>query len=140
MEDIKMLESKLKAQGLRLTKVRRALIALFTREHTPLSVVEIKSLLAEKKLKPNKSTIYRELEFLMKHGVVVEIQFAEDKKRYEGAFGNHHHHLICIKCETIEDVVLQQELHKEEERIAQSKQFKVLNHSLEFFGICAHCQ
>lgn len=89
------------------------------------------------KLKVNKTTVYRQLEKLIKDQIVIEIEFGDGKKRYELKSLDHHHHLICKKCGKLEDVTV------DESRImkdlsSQSK-FKIENHSLEFFGICESC-
>ena len=55
----------------------------------------------------NKTTICRELDFLMGKGLIKEIEFGEGKKRYEIDSGSdHHHHLICLNCKKVEDVDL----------------------------------
>ncbi len=136
----RIIENLLKEKGYRLTIIRKALIRLFSRKEFPLAVVDILNFLKKQNFFPNKTTIYRELEFLKKQKIILELQLGEDKKRYEIAYGNHHHHLICVRCENIQDVEVYQELKEEEKYIEQNKQFKVLNHSLEFFGLCQRCQ
>lgn len=134
------IEELLKRKGHKVTKVRHALISLLEKVSHPISVGEILQLLAKVKLTPNKTTIYRELFFLKKEGIILEIQLGEDKKRYETAFRTHHHHVVCIKCEKVEDVILSEELHNEEKKIEKEKNFTIVNHSLEFFGFCSNCQ
>ncbi|MBI3443068.1 transcriptional repressor [Candidatus Woesebacteria bacterium] len=140
MKDSQAIESALKSQGFKLTRVRLALINLFMILRRPLSVLEIKTNLAKKGLSPNKTTVYRQLAFLKNQGIIVEINLADDNKRYEASWGNHHHHLVCIRCQTIQDVTLLHELKQEEKRITKMSRFKILNHSLEFFGLCARCK
>lgn len=89
---------------------------------------------------PNKSTIYRELLFLMQQGIVVEVQLRPDITHYELAGQVHHHHLVCNRCDGVEDVVLGDDLHQLEAQIAIGKRFKVERHSLEFYGLCGKCQ
>lgn len=90
-------------------------------------------------LAPNKTTVYRELDYLRSHNVIQEIDLGELKKRYELA-GHHHHHLVCTGCESVEEVHLDDHLKEHESRILQEKKFKVTRHMLEFFGICGACQ
>lgn len=131
---------QLKSNGFRITKIRLSLIELFLNGNHALSVQEILQKLKIRKLHPNKTTIYRELTFLINQKIIIELQFSDDKKRYESALSHHHHHLVCTKCEAIQDVVLGKDLEVEERHIAKYKQFKVMNHTLEFFGLCAECQ
>lgn len=126
--------------GFRITLIRRSLIQLFARADHPLSGGEIIVFLEEQKLHPNKTTIYRELEFLLSQGVIVELDFGEGKKRYELAGLPHHHHLICTRCGSIEEVALaEHDLLEQERELYKERGFKVSKHVLEFFGLCKNC-
>lgn len=77
----------------------------------------------------------------MKEGIIEMIQLGERKKRYELKRETHHHHLVCTKCRTIDDIELDEGgLHPHEKAIKAKKRFKVTRHALEFFGLCAKCQ
>ena len=123
----------------RSTPVREKLIELFSKGLL-LSVPDIQKLLLSYKLSPNKTTIYREIEFLKENNLIQEIDFGDGKKRYERTDGEHHHHLICTSCKNIDDVTLESDLDHFEEKIKSTKKFKVTRHSLEFFGLCLNCQ
>lgn len=130
----------LKRYGLRLTKTRRVLIDIFFSTPTPLSASQLLSALEKRAVFVNKTTIYRELERLEKIGILEHVQLNNRSRYYELAFENHHHHLICMQCEKIEDVDFsEEELRKEEEKVRKSRKFTILRHSLEFFGLCQHC-
>ncbi|OGE30997.1 hypothetical protein A2631_04930 [Candidatus Daviesbacteria bacterium RIFCSPHIGHO2_01_FULL_44_29] len=132
--------AKIKQAGFKQTKVRSALLKSLLQTRTPLSVPELELNLSNQGLKANKSTLYREITFLKEQGIIKEIQLGEDKKRFEIEGETHHHHLVCIKCEDILDYELERELDEEEQKITKNTHFKVLNHSLEFFGLCKTCQ
>lgn len=121
------------------TKVRTSLLEILQKTSSPLSVQEILVKLKGKKLNPNKTTIYREIEFLTNLGLVSEVDFGEGKKRYE-ALGDHHHHIICVNCKAIKDVSLDKDLDLFNAKIAKQAGFKPVGHSLEFFGLCQDCQ
>ena len=122
-----------------MTKNRSALLELFVSEEHPLSVEEIQKKLKRKKISADLSTIYRELEFLKQESVINELMLKERKRLFELGFKSHHHHLFCLKCETIEEVEMDNELEALERKIARSRKFKIQSHSLEFFGLCAKC-
>jgi Fe2+ or Zn2+ uptake regulation protein len=130
---------KLRSSGYRITKVRSLIVELFLKSLQPVSVQDILDGLERLNSSVNKTTVYRELEFLVGEKIVKEIDFLEGKKRYE-LNSAHHHHIICINCKKIEDVDLKVDLHNEEERISKKNNFKVLSHSLEFFGLCSDCR
>lgn len=137
---MKSVVDDLKSQGHKITKTRVYLLELLKAISSPVSVDEILKQFSEKGLKPNKTTIYREIEFLKQKDLVREIDLGERKSRYELQQGKHHHHVVCIECKGIEDVDLLNDLAEEENRIAKRKKFKIINHRLEFFGICSSCQ
>lgn len=131
--------SLLKKKGYRITTVRKAIAAIFERHQEPLSADEIKELLKEKKLFPNKTTIYRELETLLKETIVEVVDLGEGKKRYELSGKGHHHHLFCQQCQKITCVEIGSHLAEVEKSIEQSLGFVVLGHHLEFIGLCKNC-
>ena len=72
-------------------------------------------------------------------GLTKQIQLNEGKFRYELTSKPDHHHLICQKCGTIEDIsdCAVGDLEKD---IEKKKNFKIVSHSLEFYGMCKDCQ
>ncbi len=130
----------LRSRGHRITKVRSAMLKILAHNEKPLAVPELIERLKEAGIIVNKTTVYREIEFLQSQNMVKSIYLGEDKKRYELVGEDHHHHLICISCEKVEDVELSNDLTHEEKRIQKEKKFKIQRHSLEFFGLCRKCQ
>jgi|SRR6185369_10185835 len=140
MENGKNILHDLKRFGLRLTKTRRTCVDVLSSAKTPLSAAQLSVELEKRGVIVNKTTIYRELERLERIGVVENVQLNDRKRHYELAFENHHHHLICMQCENVEDVdVSEQELREEEAKVGRLKKFTIVRHSLEFFGLCEHC-
>lgn len=132
--------NKIRSKGHRITRVRGLVAELFINSSEPLTAQDLISGLHAMEMKVNKTTVYRELTFLLNNGIVKAVDFGDGTKRYELAGDEHHHHLICINCKKVEDVDLNMDLDKEEAKIAKEKNFKILNHSLEFFGLCSSCQ
>lgn len=124
--------------GLRPTKTRLGLIALLERS-SPLSAPDLKERLERNGHRVNKTTVYRELELLLEKKVICEIILRDGIKRYELASEEHGHHLVCLSCHKIERVALADELSQQELKISREKKFKILNHSLEFYGLCRGC-
>jgi len=131
----------LKANNLRMTKTRMALIEILLCSEDPLSVSDILLTLFHVKRSVNKTTVYRELEQLESKGIVSTVQLGDRKQYYELASRDHHHHLICLECKQIEDIDMNEErLFSEEKKMSREKGFVILRHSLEFFGLCRSCQ
>jgi Fe2+ or Zn2+ uptake regulation protein len=137
--NIQNILSDLKEKGLKNTRVRKSIIEILINSSTPLSVSEILEKLLKDHLNPNKTTIYREIEFLKKFQVLQEIDFGDGKKRYEIS-EDHHHHIICINCQTVSDIAMEKDLNNQEKQILKQLGFKPIGHSLEFFGLCSKCQ
>jgi Fur family transcriptional regulator, ferric uptake regulator len=130
-----------KEKGLRLTKARLAFASILTASSEPLSVKIILEKLNAQNVTVNKTTVYREIDRLEKLGILRRIHLGERHQFYELSLSRHHHHLICVECERVEDVDLDEvNLIKEEQKFIQEKKFKVIRHSLEFFGLCRQCQ
>lgn len=125
----------LKKSGLKITTVRKEILEMLNISIKPVTVRKILS-----EIDVNKTTIYREIDILLKAGYLNKVDFGDGNKRYELSSLNHHHHLVCIKCHAVEDVVLKESLFKEENLISQANKFMVLYHNLEFFGYCHNCQ
>lgn len=130
---------KLKTDGHRITPIREKIIDLLSKSSSPRSAPELQESFLISKIKVNKTTIYRELDFLLQKTLINEVEFGDGKKRYELNNG-HHHHLICLNCNRIEDVDLETDLSKEQAKIEKETGFKIKSHSLEFFGYCKNCQ
>jgi Fur family transcriptional regulator, ferric uptake regulator len=137
--DASVILERLKADGHRLTAARRAIVELFQEGCNPQSAQDIQMALAKKRLSPNITTVYRELQFLADQGVLRTVQFEDGVQRYEAAHAHHHHHLVCVNCKTVQEVHAEHDLETMERDIGKTKGFTVLRHTLEFYGICRKC-
>lgn len=126
---------KIKTTG-RLTKQKTQLLQ--TLSDRPQTVAQIIADLGQHKVKINPATVYRILENFSTLGIVQKIQLADQVARYELTEHRHHHHLICKKCGSIADVVLDQENFVQ--AAARQSKFMINRHTLEFFGVCQKCQ
>ena len=127
---------KLGEMGLKATSQRLKILDIFSLATKPLTAEELSKKISKSDF--DLVTIYRTITTFEKTGIIRRVDTREKAVRYE-IENNHHHHLICVKCNDIEDMVLEKDLDRQEKIIAQTKKFKVLNHSLEFFGICRGC-
>lgn len=131
--------SKLKSEGHRITPIRNKILEILGDSTQPISAPALLESVKSSNEGVNKTTIYRELDFLKLKDFISEVEFGDGKKRYELNDG-HHHHLICLNCKKIEDVDLKTDLSEEEKKIEKETGFKIQSHSLEFFGFCKDCQ
>lgn len=131
---------KLSSGGYRLTRARRSIVRIFLDSVAPLTAVEVIALLQRMKVNVNKTTVYREIYFLMSQDMLRELHLGDGRKRYEAMKDDHHHHLFCVSCSGVECVELERCLEAEEKRISEENNFRTIKHSLKFLGLCAKCQ
>lgn len=137
------IDALLKQKKLRITPIRKLLIESLAKSPYPLSAIDIKLILQQQDTLCNKTTIYREIQSLVRSDLLKEVDFGEGKKRYE-ITNSHHHHLVCQKCKRIKEIDLDLTKFEEQLLILQNKinnfsDFKINQHNLEFFGICKVC-
>lgn len=139
MSHVTTLIDQLRDKNFRITRLRKAVIEELGKSKKPLSAGEIIEYLKKQKIVVHKTSIYRELIFLMEHGVVKKITFGEKKDRFELII-MHHHHAVCQKCGETEDLFYIEKKIKQMEQTLSEKQFKVKHHLVEFLGLCKKCQ
>ena len=131
----------LRETGRRLTRTRKAVLALLERTHEPLSASEIFARLQQDQVVIDLVTVYRTVNVLKELGLVLQVDlFQEGQFRYELKEGRkHHHHIRCQICGKIVDFLLCP-LKKLTKLIEEQTQFVVDDHTLEFTGFCPQCQ
>lgn len=130
-------KQKLKEAKLKVTRGRIAILNALAITNLPLNVNELSNRLNRQHSTINPVTIYRILNRLKKKGLVREIDFKEGKYRYE-LEENHHHHLVCNRCGTVENLE-GCSVEKVEQSIKRTHNFLIKQHTLEFFGLCKNC-
>ncbi|MDZ4713016.1 MAG: Fur family transcriptional regulator [bacterium] len=135
--DIEEFKVILNSRSQRITAPRLDILTILKANHKPLTISEIHG-----KLKNNKidlATVYRTINLFAELGIVYEIDFKDEFKRYELVYDrHHHHHIVCKKCKRVENVeacVLE-----ELEKLLNKKGYSEISHSLEFFGVCEQCR
>jgi Fur family ferric uptake transcriptional regulator len=135
--------------GFRMTSPREIIMNILrnTKKHLSAEDIYIDAI----KLNPSigLTTVYRTLDLFSQIGVVQKFDFGDGKARYELTNNplkkEHHHHLVCIKCKTIVDYsdFMKEELglmDKTEKALSRRYQFKILHHTIHFYGMCNKCQ
>jgi len=135
--------------GFRLTNPREVVIGILNKTDKHLSAEEIyvKALSIYPPI--GLTTVYRTLDLLTQLGIVQKFDFGDGKARYE-LIGSpekkeHHHHLICINCNTVIDFTdfMWEEselMEKIEKSLSEKHNFKIMNHTVNFYGLCEKCQ
>jgi len=135
-------------KGHRLTAPRKAVLNILSKDMNHPTVEEIYLQVHKGYPSIGMMTVYRTLDLLVEWAVVHKFDFSEGKARYElidhpEGLG-HHHHLICQKCKKIINYTdfIDEEfklIRKLEKRLEKNHKFKINNHIIEFYGVCADC-
>ena len=133
--------ARLVRQDHRYTSGRRQLVEVLTRVGQPMTLPDIVA--ADPELA--QSSAYRNLDVLVRCGVIRRINAGGDHTHFELAepLLGHHHHLICISCGTIEDIHLDNDVESLVDQsladVAYRSGFTPIHHSLDLHGHCADC-
>jgi Fur family peroxide stress response transcriptional regulator len=129
---------KLKAHGYKLTPQRLAIAKVLSVSKGHPNVETIFERLQDSFPTMSLATVYRSVMLFKSFGEVLELGFPDGSNRYDGNNPNPHPHVICIKCKKIVDPELES-LDEMKKEVALETNFKILNHRLDFFGICSNC-
>jgi Fe2+ or Zn2+ uptake regulation protein len=136
------LRALLEAAGARYSGARRQVAARLRTAGRPVSAEDLR------RLEPSvpDSSIYRALAVLARAGAARRLVGADGIARFELAeavSGEHHHHLVCADCGTIDSVRLpaaaEDELARAARAVHQAAGFVVCSSRVELTGRCADC-
>lgn len=141
--DYDVLKEELKKKGYKLTPQRRAIVdTIVDSEGKHLTAEEIYDEVKKNCPEIGLATVYRTILLLEEIGIVSRLHLNDGCSRYELVHSDErhrHHHLICNECNSVIEVEddLLDEL---EESIEKNYGFKIVDHSVKFYGICSECQ
>ena len=141
--DMNALKEELKKKGYKLTPQRRSIVdTIIENEGQHLTAEEIYDKVKKDCPEIGLATVYRTILVLEELGVISRLDLNDGWSRYEIVHSNEahrHHHLICNICNSVSEV--QDDLLEElEGSIEKQYKFKILDHSVKFYGICEECQ
>jgi Fur family peroxide stress response transcriptional regulator len=131
--------TKLKEQRCRMTPQRLAVVKVLANSEEHLSAEKIYKRVKVDFPFTSLATIYKTVTLLKKIGEVMELGFVDDCNRYDGTRPYPHPHLICLKCKKIIDPDIPA-LSELPQKLARKTGYRIMNHRLDFFGICPSCQ
>ncbi|PIE61011.1 MAG: transcriptional repressor [Desulfobacterales bacterium] len=130
---------KLRENGHKITPQRMAIVKILANSDTHPSVEDIFNQIKHDFPTMSLATVYRNIVLIKSLGEVLELGFPDGSNRYDGNKPYPHPHVVCIKCNKIVDPDLESLDHMTQE-VAVETDFKILNHRLDFFGICGDCR
>lgn len=131
--------AKLKTREFRITPQRLAILKVLAFSENHPSVERIYEQVKENFPTTSLATIYKTVMLLKQLNEVLELGFPDGSNRYDGNKPYPHPHIICIKCKRIMDPDLGN-MTKLAAEAARKTGYKIVDHRLDFFGICPKCQ
>lgn len=141
-------QSDLKKAGLKVTTPRLKILAIFEKgEQRHWRAEEIFQHLKVSGDDVGLATVYRVLTQFEAAGLITKHRFDEDHSVYELDRGEHHDHLVCVRCNRVEEFV-DPVIESHQDAIAKKLGFTMTDHSLTIYGmpeidakgVCVRCQ
>lgn len=132
--------AELRQAGLKVTAPRvKILKILENANERHLSAEEIYKTLSESESDVSLATVYRVLTQFHEAGLVARHNFENDHCVFELNHGQHHDHLVCVRCGLVDefmDPVIENRQHE----VAAKAGFVLTDHSHYLYGLCQQCQ
>jgi Fur family ferric uptake transcriptional regulator len=131
---------ELKKAGLKVTHPRiKILEILENSDKRHLSADDVYKALVDFGEDVGIATVYRVLTQFESAGLVTKHNFEGGQAVYELDEGEHHDHILCVKCGKVEEFV-DNIIEERQRTIAREKGFTMTDHCLYIYGICADCE
>jgi Fur family peroxide stress response transcriptional regulator len=132
------LRARFRRHSVRLTRQRAAIYTALTSTTSHPTVDDLYQTVKRQHPIMSRNTVYYTVGVLRQAGLVREVNVGHDVARFDGNI-TLHHHLICVGCRQIEDV-MDEELNQLDVSSGQANGFRILGHRVEFHGYCTACQ
>lgn len=130
----------LRKAGLKVTLPRLKVLEILEHsEQRHLSAEDVYKALLEMDEEIGLATVYRVLTQFENAGLVSRLSIEGGHAVFELEDGDHHDHLFCVKCNTIEEFC-DDVIEERQKAIAKQYGFEMTDHSLYIYGICKNCQ
>ncbi len=137
---LKDIKKGCEAKGLRLTTSRQDVYEIIEKSDKPIGAYEILEKLSLIHSASKPPTVYRALDFLIKHNFIHRI---ESLNAYIVCEEDHAHHgsqfIVCDKCTRVEEIHLCHLPKEIDSRLSDTK-FQMLYWNTEIHGLCQACQ
>ena len=129
----------LQQSGLKATLPRLKILKILENaQPRHMSAEEVYQKLVETGEEVGLATVYRVLTQFEAARLIKRHHFEGECAVFEMDQGEHHDHLVCIECGRVEEFV-DEVIEERQHAIAESSGFKMTDHKLTIYGVCAPC-
>lgn len=128
--------SALRAHGLQVTYQRLAIYQVLCKSTKHPTADEIYQKVQKRFPMISLGTVYKSLERFKEAGLVQRACMMTDVSRYE-AKTDSHHHMFCLKCQTIHDI--EDPIRGTKLTLPEGHGFEILGHDVIVRGYCPEC-
>ncbi|KEI34907.1 ferric uptake regulation protein FUR [Francisella sp. W12-1067] len=130
----------LKEFGFKITQPRLEILKLFEKNKDKhLSPDDVFSKLKSQGSSIGIATVYRVLGQFESAGIINRLKLDNEQVMYELNQGDHHDHIICIKCNKIQEFY-SEEIEKLQKQIVESLDAEIIDHNLNIYVKCKACR
>ena len=135
-----MTSNDLKEAGLKATHPRLKILEIMEiSDDRHFSAEDIYKALLESGEDVGLATVYRVLTQFEDAGLVTRHHFEGGTSVFELNQGEHHDHILCVKCGKVEEFV-DEVIEQRQRKIAEDAGFSMTDHALYIYGVCKDCQ
>ena len=131
---------ELKSTGLKATLPRLKILEIFQKgAQRHMTAEDVFRVLLEERSDIGLATVYRVLTQFEQAGILIRSNFESGKAVYELNAGSHHDHIVCVKCGHVTEFH-SEEIEALQDKIAEENGYRIVDHALYLYGVCADCQ
>jgi Fur family ferric uptake transcriptional regulator len=136
------LQAELAARGVRMTQQRRAVLSVIETAKKHLDASQILRKAQRLDASVDRSTVYRTLRLLKRHGMVDELDLMHlegERHYYERKPGRDHIHMACLRCGKISEF-MSETFESLKQQLERECRFTIVVSRLEVGGYCTACR
>ena len=136
------LQAELAERGIRMTQQRRAILSVIETARRHLGAAQILRRAQKVDASVDRSTVYRTLGLLKRHGLVDELDLMHlngEGHYYERKPARDHIHIACLRCGKIAEF-MSQRFDALKQQLERECRFSIAVARLEIGGYCASCR
>jgi len=130
---------RMTSQGRRLTRQRVIVAQALASAKRALSAQELYERLQTSHPTLGRATVYRALEAQVQDGMASRFERDGHVSAYIACDAEHHHHLVCTKCQRVEDLD-EAAVGPVLATVGRRHEFQVDHAALDFYGLCRSCR